>query len=188
MSRRSRNLPVTVVDNTGAPAIVQGPMTYVATDDMARLRAEYFALCEANPLDSRDARDRLHDYFPTQKADQVIRLMDSNPAFESWFQATHEFNSRIKYLADKALSALEHILQNEHPQAQSARVKAAQFVVAMAGQKPKDPDEAGKNLHSALKGLNKAQLEAMMTDGTKIKASVERPTTLDLSKDDYDGD
>lgn len=187
MPRPPRNLPVEVrqTDNPNVPAPVQDTMDYRPTDSMLKLRAEFFALEEENPLDLRDVREKIREYFPTNRADQIIRLMDNSPAFENWFQGTHEFKARVKYLADKALAAVEDILNNPHPAAANARIKAAQFIIEMAGKSPKvggkeQPDES-THLMKALNKMDRAQVEALLSNGTEIKMSIKSPETLDTT-------
>ena len=155
-------------------------MDYIPSDAMLRLRAEFLTLLEDHPLDGGSLRDKVVAYLPKHKADVVIRQMDSSPAFEAWFGASHEFNARIRYLGDKALGALEQILLDDSPATANARVKAAQMVLTLAGQKPRESDEASKKLDSALKDLSKAELQALMGDGTSISVSVKKPETIDV--------
>lgn len=188
MARRSRNLPITVCDEDGnpLPEVAQSPIDYVPTDQMLRIRAEYFSLLEQNPLDMRDTRAKVEEYFPKHKAGQILRLMDTNPSFEAWFSATHEFTAKIKYLGDKALSSLEQVLNETHPAAAAAKVKAAQLILALAGRQPASPDTAKDNIAAAMKNLNSAELKALMASGTEVSVSVKKPKTLDVAGVKYD--
>ena len=183
-----RNLPVEVreTENPNVPAIVQDSLDFRPTDSMLKLRAEFFALEEENPLDLRDIREKIQDYFPQARAEQILRLMDNNPAFGNWFQGAHEFRARVKYLADKALNALESILNDPNPMAANAKVKAAQMILDMAGKSAKEKDKEEKKsggLADALSKMNRAQVEALMQNGTQISVSVKNPDVLDVNKE-----
>ena len=190
MPRRARALPVEVQGDAGAaatsPAPIQAPMDYVPTDTMLKLRAEYFTLCEKNPMDMRDLRSKVLEYFPSHKAAQILRLMESNPAFTNWFSADHEFDSKLKYLADKSLAALASVLENEHPAAANARVKAIQIILSLAGKAPKSPKSEENSLLNAVAKMDAAQCQALLSNGTEVKVSVKKHDTLEAITKEYD--
>jgi hypothetical protein len=161
-------------------------MDYVPTDAMLKLRAEYFTLCEKNPMDLRRVREKVQEYFPAHRADQILRLMDSNPSFENWFQADYEFDSKLRYLADKALGALAAVLENEHPAAANARVRAIQTILSLAGKAPKSPKSEENSLLNAVAKMDAAQCQALLSNGTEVKVSVKKHDTLEAITKEYD--
>lgn len=177
--RRSRNLPVEVRDENDEVAPIQGPLDYRPTDDMMRLRAEFFVLLEENPLDQRSIPEKIREYLPAHKAEQILRLMERNPAFVSWFAATHEFESKLKYLADKSLQALQDLLSNDHPAAANAKVKAAQIILTLSGKAAKTPKTSEDNLMKAVQNLDAAECKALLSNGTELKVSVKKHDTLE---------
>ena len=190
MPRRARALPIEVQSDAGAaatsPAPLQAPLDYVPTDALLKLRAEYLVLCEHNPMDLRDVRTKVVEYFPRHRADQILRLMDSNPAFTNWFQSTHEFDAKLRYLADKSLHALAAVLDNEHPAAANARVKAIQIILSLAGKAPKSPKSEENSLLNAVAKMDAAQCQALLSNGTEVKVSVKKHDTLEAITKEYD--
>jgi hypothetical protein len=112
--------------------------------------------------------------------------MDANPAFENWFQADHEFDSKLKYLADKSLQALASLLDNDHPAAANARVKAAQVILSLAGKAPKSPKSEENSLLNAVAKMDAAQCQALLSNGTEVKVSVKKHDTLEAITKEYD--
>jgi hypothetical protein len=181
MARRS-SLPVVVVDPaTQAPAPVQVPMDFQPSDDMMRIRAEYQALCEENPLDLRPTFEKVVDYLSEHRAKLVLSLAKANPSFIIWFEATHEFNARVKYLGDKALRALEQLLDSEHPAAANAKVKAASMILDMIG-KSKPTENPEDKLMKSLSKLDVAQCQALLSNGSEVKVSIKKNKAIEAEE------
>jgi hypothetical protein len=181
-----RNLPVVVMDRDQTPSAIQVAMDFQPSEDMMRIRAEYQALCEENPLDLRPTLEKVVDYLTSHRASMVLTLAKANPSFLTWFEATHEFNARVKYLGDKALRALEQLLDSEHPAAANAKVKAASMILDMIG-KSKPTDNPEDKLMKSLSKLDAAQCQALLSNGSEVKVSIKRNKAIEaeeVSSDD----
>ena len=81
--------------------------------------------------------------------------------FREWFLNKETYKARLEYLFDKATYAMEEILDNTDPKAQSARVNVIKHISELASKMPK-PLAQGDDITKSITGMDKAQLDLFL--------------------------
>lgn len=122
---------------------------------------------------------------------QKIKQSCAKPGFNDWFLNRDDYKWRIQYLFMRSVAALEEIIENNDPKAQSARVNAVKLLVELAGKTPKQlaatgMDEIAKQIGS----MDKVQLDAFLEKeganlhvrATGTNRNLQEPTVVDIPK------
>lgn len=125
------------------------------TPEQQQWKAKYWTTA-LNADNSPDVADVVR-VIGTQK----IRNVWADPAFKDWFLNKDSYRWKLEYLFDKATYAMEEILDNNDPKAQSARVNVIKLISELASKMPK-PAEKENDLAKQIGSMDSAQLELFL--------------------------
>lgn len=116
---------------------------------------------------------------------QKVKQSYAKPGFKEWFLNRDDYKWRIQYLFLRAMTALEEIVENNDPKAQSARVNAIKLLIEMAGKNPKQEASSGMDeIARQIGSMDKVQLDAFLEkEGAKLHM---KATGTNSSKDIID--
>jgi hypothetical protein len=144
-------------------------------------KAAFWARAAEHPLLDKETLSLITVHSLMGNA-QVQKKSWSNPAYRSWFLNAEEHRDKLEYLFGLALDAAEHILLNDDPKAQSARVNMIKAIADLAGKSPKNAQVSP--IAQAIGSMDKVQLEAyLQKNGVSLQLSASRDLTqvIDVS-------
>lgn len=131
------------INNKGKPDIevlgeLHDAITFVPTDIQRKVKAMFWA--KQADLPFIDTAMITLNYVIKQTGTAKVKDWWEKPGFKQWFLNQDETRQRLEYLYGLALDALQEMLINTDPKAQSARVKAVQLIAELANKVPKKND------------------------------------------------
>lgn len=142
------------------------------TPEMQQWKAKYWA----GALSIDEATPDVADVVRVVGSDKV-RQHWGKPGFQEWFLNKESFKWKLEYLFDKATDAMEEILDNRDPKAQSARVNVIKLISELASKMPK-PEEKD-NLSKQLGTMDRVQIDAWLEkQGQKVQISASKGSKI----------
>lgn len=139
---------------TATPTALEVPVTYRPNETIRRLKCAFWAEAKDLVLDDSEVTPALiKQVLAPAEAEYVLDVCEANPAAYRWFVHSRETAARIEYLFQKALDALENIIDNPDPRNNMARAGAARQLGELASKfKPRNSKEETDTSLERLKG------------------------------------
>lgn len=149
-------------------------LTFQPNKAQQQAKARFWVNYRNNPLTDLD--DLTNAELVTLSGTESIRKWKNVSGFESWFFNRQEFTERVEYLAHLSLDALEQVIVNQDPKAQSARVNAIKVVADLANKMPKkESNGAGSFMDKAIASMDAVQLQAFLEkQGAKLSITASK--------------
>lgn len=138
------------------------------TPEMQQWKAKYWA----GALSVDGAVPSLSDVVRTVGTEK-IRQHWGKQGFQEWFLNKESYRWKLEYLFDRATDAMEEILDNTDPKAQSARVNVIKLISELASKMPKPEEKDG--LTKQIASMDRVQLDAFLeSKGKQLRISASR--------------
>jgi hypothetical protein len=152
-------------------------------------KARFWAMVAENPM--LDPASMGIDQIRGMLQSEAVGKWWNLPGFQAWFLNRDFLRYKLESLFEEGLDALQEVLQNRDPKAQSARVNAIKMVGELAAKFPsRQAASAGASsaLEKAIGAMDRVQLEAyLQKNGASLKLTASgenNPPTINVTPED----